>query len=158
MPKKRSWTIQELTQAVALSKSNRQVLFKIGLRTAGGNYEQLNKYIRENNLDTSHFHGQAWNKGRRGLGKPLRALSDIVVKNSDYQSYKLKMRLIKTGLKKNLCEHCGWSEKTKDGYTPLELDHINGDRHDNRLENLRVLCPNCHSLTPTYRGRGKRKL
>ncbi|MGB4076287.1 MAG: HNH endonuclease [Minisyncoccia bacterium] len=38
---------------------------------------------------------------------------------------------------------------------PVELDHVNGDRHDNRIENLRILCPNCHSLKPTHRGRNK---
>ncbi|MEX2398487.1 MAG: HNH endonuclease [Candidatus Saccharimonadales bacterium] len=51
------------------------------------------------------------------------------------------------------CELCGWDKRSIDGRTPVELDHINGDRYDNRLENLRVLCPNCHSLQPTHRGR-----
>lgn len=157
MPKKRSWTIEQLEIAVASSKSRRQVLFKLGLREAGGNYDQLRKYMEEYKLDTSHFTGQAWNRGMKGIGKPIWQLSEILVKGSYFQTYKLKLRLLAAGLKSNYCEHCGWAEKTIDGYTPLELDHINGDRHDNRIENLRILCPNCHSLTPTYRGRGKRK-
>lgn len=157
MPKKRSWTIEQLKDAVATSKSRRQVLFKLRLREAGGNYDQLKKYLSEYQLDASHFTGMAWNKGLKGIGKPLIPLSKILIKNSYFQSYKLKLRLIATGLKSNFCEHCGWAERTIDGYIPLELDHINGDRHDNRIENLRILCPNCHSLTPTYRGRGKRK-
>lgn len=157
MPKKRSWTIEELRNAVATSKSRRQVLFKLNLREAGGNYDQLRKYIEEHQLDTSHFTGMAWNKGMTGIGKPQKRLEEILVKNSYFQSYKLKLRLIAENMKPKYCEHCGWAEKTSDGYTPLELDHINGDRHDNRIENLRILCPNCHSLTPTYRGRGKRK-
>lgn len=157
MAKQRSWTIEQLQEAVSTSTSRRQVLFKLGLREAGGNYDQLKKYINEYKLDTAHFTGMAWNKGMKGVGKPLRSFSEILVEHSYFQSYKLKLRLIAAGLKPGYCEHCGWAEETIDGYIPLELDHINGDRHDNRIENLRVLCPNCHSLTPTYRGRGKRK-
>ncbi len=55
-------------------------------------------------------------------------------------------------LKKPECEECGWAKRSEDGRIPLELDHINGDSHDNRLENLRILCPNCRSLEPTHRG------
>lgn len=157
MAKKRSWTIDQLKNAVADSKSLRQVLIKLGLREAGGNYDQLKKYIDELDLNIDHFYGQAWNKGRKWKGRYIIPLSEILVENSYFQSYKLKLRLIAAGLKPNQCEQCGWAKQTAQGYTPVELDHINGNRHDNRLENLRILCPNCHSLTDTYRGRGKRK-
>ncbi len=157
MPNKRSWTIEQLNNAVANSTSYRQVLSKLHLREAGGNYDQLKRYINELSLNISHFKGKAWNKGLSGLSKPRLTISEILIKDSTFQSYKLKIRLLNAGLKSNICEHCSWAEKTSDGYIPLELDHINGDRHDNRIENLRILCPNCHSLTPTYRGRGKRK-
>ena len=153
MPKRRTWSLQQLKNAVRDSKSRRQVLIKLGLREAGGNYDQLRKYLQELKLDISHFHGQAWNKGRFGLGVPHIPLEKILVRNSTYQSFKLKSRLFKAGLKKQCCEECGWAEIADGGYLPLELDHINGNRHDNRLENLRVLCPNCHSLKPTHRGR-----
>ena len=69
----------------------------------------------------------------------------------------LKKRLFLANLKPKNCEICGWAKVTEDGYLPLELDHINGNSKDNRLENLRVLCPNCHSLKPTHRGRNIRK-
>ncbi len=158
MPRKRSWTIKQLTKAVATSKSYRAILVKLKLRPTGGNYDQIKRYINESDLNFSHYTGMAWNKGMRGIGKPIKPLSEILIQNNYYQSYKLKRRLIGAGLKFSKCELCGWSQKTIDGYVPVELDHINGDRHDNRIENLRILCPNCHSLTPTYRGRGKRKL
>ena len=158
MPRKRTWTLEQLKEAVKTSLSYRQVLFKLKLREAGGNYEQLKKYVREYKLDESHFTGRTWNKGLRGIGKPLYSLEQVMVKDSLYQSYMLRNRLFSEGLKKIGCEECGWATKSEDGRIPLELDHINGDRHDNRLENLRILCPNCHSLKPTHRGRNRSKL
>ncbi|MEK9194253.1 MAG: HNH endonuclease [Patescibacteria group bacterium] len=157
MPKKRSWTEKELKDAVKNSKSLRQVLKKLNLREAGGNYDQVKKYIKEYDLDSGHFTGKAWNRGMRGIGRPRLSLDAILVKGSAFQSFKLKSRLFKAGLKPQYCEQCNWAERTYDGYLPLELDHINGNRHDNRLNNLRVLCPNCHSLTDNHRGRGGRK-
>lgn len=157
MPKKRLWTIEQLEKAVRDSTSYRQVLKKVGLREAGGNYFQLRKYIKELKLDISHFKGRGWNKGLRFPFKPKVPLEKILVQNSYFQSYKLKNRLIKEGLKPPHCEICGWAERSPDGRLPLELDHLNGDVHDNRLENLRILCPNCHSLQPHYRGRNRRK-
>ncbi len=128
---------------------------KIGLIEAGGNYDQVRKYAKELGLDISHFKGKAWNKGLRGRLMPLIPTSQILVKGSSFQSYKLKKRLFAEGLKQKQCEECGWAKIAAGGYLPLELDHINGDRHDNRLVNLRVLCPNCHSLKPTHRGRNR---
>jgi len=150
--RKRSWTIEQLKEAINNSTSFRQVLQKLGLREAGGNYFQLQKYTKELKIDTSHFKGRAWNKGLHLGFKPKIPLERIFIQNSNFQSYKLKNRLIREGLKPAYCEECGWAEKSKDGRLPLELDHINGDVHDNRLENLRILCPNCHSLKLTHRG------
>lgn len=157
MGKKRTWTAEQLKSAVQNSTSYRQVLGKLNLREAGGNYDQLKKYTRELKLDTAHFTGKAWNKGMRGIGQPFIPLEKILVKGSMYQSFKLKSRLFKQGLKNPQCEICSWAKIADDGRLPLELDHINGDRHDNRLINLRILCPNCHSLQATHRGRNRSK-
>ena len=64
--------------AVKISTSHRQVLKKLGLRTAGGNYEQIKKYIKEYKLNTKHFKGKAWNRGLRGIGKPIISLTEIL--------------------------------------------------------------------------------
>ena len=149
----RSWTKEQLEEAIKNSFSYAGTLRKLNLREAGGNYDQVKKYIFEYGFSISHFRGRGWNLGMKGMGKPRVALEHILVKGSEFQSFKLKKRLFKAGLKLEQCEKCSWAEKTFDGYLPLELDHINGDRHDNRLENLQVLCPNCHSLQPTHRGR-----
>jgi 5-methylcytosine-specific restriction endonuclease McrA len=155
--RKRKWDTDQLQKAVLVSTSYRQVIEKLKLIPAGGNYDQIKKYIKELDLDTKHFKGKGWSKGIFGLGKPHRSLESILVKNSDFQSFKLKNRLFKENLKIPKCEECGWNKKSLDGYLPLELDHINGDRHDNRIGNLRILCPNCHSLKPTHRGKNRKK-
>jgi hypothetical protein len=155
--RKRSWTKEQLIIAAKKSTSIRQVLMKLGLQLAGGNYSQENKYLKEFKIDIKHFTGQAWNKGRRGYGINRIPLEAILVKGSNFQSFKLKKRLFKDKLKIPKCEECGWAKISSDGRIPLELDHINGDSSDNRIINLRILCPNCHSLKPTHRGRNRKK-
>lgn len=152
---RRSWTEKDLRDAAKSSRSLRQIIKKIGLVPAGGNYAQVKKYLKEYNIETSHLKGKGWSKGLTGVGTYRKSLEEIMVKDSSYQSYKLKKRLFKTGIKEPECEKCGWAEKSPDGRLPLELDHINGNSRDNRLENLQILCPNCHSLQPTHRGRNQ---
>jgi 5-methylcytosine-specific restriction endonuclease McrA len=153
----RKWTSDDLKKAVNSSKSIRQTISKLGLIEAGGNYVQVKKYIELYKINTDHFNDQPWNKGLKIFKKPVISLEDILKKNSDFQSFKLKKRLYQAGLKKPECEECGWKKIAEDGRMPLELDHVNGDHKDNRLCNLRILCPNCHSLKSTHRGRNRRK-
>lgn len=158
MPKKRSWTDEQLVTAVAESKSIRNVLIVLGLIPAGGNYAQVKLAIERLGIDTSHFTGMGWNVGLKFVPRKSMPLAELLVVGSRVQSYKLKRRLYEDNLKQPQCELCGWAKMSIDGRIPLELDHINGDHSDNRLENLRILCPNCHSLQPTHRGRNKGKI
>jgi hypothetical protein len=155
--RKRSWSWEQLECAVRDSTTMRQVLTRLNLRPAGGNYGQLRKYIRMAGLDTAHFTGQGWSRGKMCPRPPLRSLAEIMTEDSDYQSHSLKLRLFAANLKPRHCEECGWATMSEEGYLPLELDHINGNSRDNRLENLRVLCPNCHSLKPTHRARNLKR-
>jgi 5-methylcytosine-specific restriction endonuclease McrA len=156
MPRIRSWTDEQLILAVAESRSYRMVLIKLNLIPAGGNYEQIKRRITKLTLSTDHFTGIGWNVGLQFRPVPPQPLEKLLVKNGTAQSFLLKKRLFFEGMKTPVCELCGWHKMSEDGRVSVELDHINGDHHDNRLENLRILCPNCHSLQPTHRGRNKR--
>lgn len=155
--KTKTWTKEQLKKAAEKSRSIRQVLSLLNLKEAGGNYAQIKKYLQLYKINTEHFKGKGWNKGLKGFLRPRISLDEILTVNNNFQSYKLKNRLFSAKLKIPECEECGWAEKSNDGRIPLELDHINGDSRDNRLNNLRILCPNCHSLKPTHRGRNRKK-
>jgi hypothetical protein len=145
-----------LREAVAQESNIADVLRRLKLVPRGGNYEILRRRIRALGLDTSHFRKSGW---RRGVTTPVVApkpLSEILVAGRPCSSNGLKRRLIREGLKESRCENC-LRETWNGGSIPLELDHCNGVRDDNRLENLRLLCPNCHAGTPNYRGRNIRK-
>ncbi|MDO7854721.1 hypothetical protein [Hymenobacter convexus] len=152
-------TDDEFRQAVAESPSVAQVLGRIGLVPAGGNYKTVHARIAKLGLDTSHFTGAAWNQGERYrmLGKPF-SWDNILVENSPYTSTaRLRNRLIAHGLKLSKCERCGLSEWLAQPI-PLELLHANGINNDHRLANLQLLCPNCHALTENYRGKNQNRI
>jgi Zn finger protein HypA/HybF involved in hydrogenase expression len=123
----------------------------LGLKPCGGNYRQMHKAIIEFQIDVSHFTGQGWNVGLKFRPKATKPLEEILVKDSNYQSFKLKNRLFNEGVKERRCECCG-NDEWLGQPIPLELHHIDGDNTNNELENLQILCPNCHAMTTTYRG------
>lgn len=130
-------------------KSKHDMLGKLSLPTTGSyGYRTLNYFIDLYEIDISHFGGREIG----GLSNAI-LLDDILAgKHPSYGSAKLRERLIKGGLLANKCHECGiieWRGKP----APLELDHINGKSWDHNLENLRILCRNCHGLTDTFCGR-----
>ena len=143
---------KDLREAVRNSTSMRQTLDKLCVSPFGGNYDVLRKALYHFAIDTSHFRGQAWKKGKSL--PPKTSTEDYLSNKLPIQSYKLKRRLIKEGYFQHLCSKCG-NTKWLNEPIPLELDHVNGDKKDNRLENLRLLCPNCHAFTPTYRSKNR---
>lgn len=127
---------ERLRKAVAEATSIAKVCRLLGLADKGGNYRTLKHHITRLNLDVSHHTGSGWN--RDNYSSPT--------SSSNKDTW--KKHLIRTN--GHRCEHCGlttWQGRP----IPLELDHINGKNNDNRLENLRILCCNCHALTPTWR-------
>jgi len=131
-------------------------LLKLGLIPAGGNYDKIKRRIKDLQLETGHFTGMGWSIGLKYTRNNTPPVEELLVEYSEAQSFKLKRKLFARGLKTARCELCGWAERSIDGRIPVELDHINGNKHDNRIENLRILCPNCHSLQMTHRGKNKR--
>jgi len=137
--------------------SLRAVLQRLGLHPTGANYKTVQMTIARLGLDTRHFLGRGHLRGKsHGWARRL-PLDVILVANSGYMSmWNLKRRLITGGLMESKCSECGLTE-WRGGRLGLVLDHINGDARDHRLENLRLLCPNCNSQTPTFAGRNRRR-
>jgi hypothetical protein len=148
--KLRKYTEQQLSEAIKKSTSLAQTLSILGVAPYGGNYHVLRRAIKHFDLDTSHFTGQLWNKGKT-IG-PKQPLQKYLNNELQISSCKLKGRLLSEGLLERRCSECR-NSKWLNVPIPLELHHVNGNRTDNRLDNLRLLCPNCHALTPTYRGK-----
>ena len=147
-------TKAEYESAVKNSSSIAAMCRYLGLKPSGGNYRLMHNVIEIYRLDTSHFTGQGWNTNLKFKPFEAKPIKEILVSNSNYQSFKLKRRLLNEGLKEYKCEQCGLSE-WQHNPIPLELHHINGNNRDNRLSNLQLLCPNCHALTDCYRGKNK---
>lgn len=122
---------------------------KLGLITTKGNRDTIKKYIYKYKLDISHF---TYSK-RSTNDFSKKELKDILVSNSSFSTKQLKKRLYEKGIKKPICELCGQDEIWNGMKITLILDHINGINNDNRLENLRIICPNCDSGLPTFSGR-----
>lgn len=154
--KKINYSDEDFKKAVSSSKSYAEVCRNIGLSDKGGNIKTVRTKIQEMKLDTQHFTGQRWNKGLKGGEHPSikrKELSEILVKDSGWGSSSLKRRLFSEGVKDQKCEICGQSNEWMGKPLSLQLHHINGNHRDNRLENLMILCPNCHTQTDNYSGR-----
>lgn len=149
-----NYTIEDVKTAVENSKSKAGVLRLLGLRPVGGNYKTIDRIINENNIDTSHFTGQGWNVGLQFRPQKEFDNKDIFIENSKYKSsWRLRRKYMEI---KNIdkCEMCGTKEWLGKPLS-LEIHHKNGVNTDNRIENLILLCPNCHSCTDNYRGKAK---
>ena len=142
------YTIEDLENAVKRSKSWKEVCESLGLKGGGGSQSNLKKLSENNKIDYSHFNKLGWNF--YGNSKNEIPINEALVKNSQCYQGSVKAKVLKYKLIDYVCDDCGlegiWNGKD----ITLHLDHINGTPSDNRIENLRFLCPNCHSQTPTY--------
>jgi hypothetical protein len=138
----RNYNNEDLTKAVKNNVSLAGVLRDLGLRIAGGNYDHLRMNIAKLDLDVSHFTGKVWSKGQTlkdwSLYKKDAGRKKVLIQERGYQ-----------------CEDCKLTE-WKNLPIVLELHHIDGNRLDNRKENLQLLCCNCHSVTENWRAKNIR--
>ena len=147
-------TKEQMEYILSSSKSMREVILKFNLSPNGsGGYRNVKKRITDLGIDIPkyNYHGDGVNR---------RKLKDceIYTKHSTYSRQSLKRRIIKDNLLEYKCTECGNNGQHNGKLLSLHLDHINGINDDNRLDNLRFLCPNCHSQTETYSGKSNKKL
>ena len=143
----RRWTDEQLVAAIRESKTKSEALRKLGLAVRPGNYRTIEAHIRRLGLDCSHMSGMA-----HGSSVPVNEIPIelLLVEHSPIGSSHFKKKLLKGGLIENKCAECKCDPVWRGVKLVLVLDHINGVHDDNRLENLRFLCPNCNSQQPTF--------
>lgn len=148
IPKWRTFSDEELKEIVSSSFSSREVARKLGYEcNGGGTMQSLKKMYEELSLDTSHFTKQAWNKGNYDYDS---------FTTGSYKKRGASTRKPLTAMRGNVCECCGITEWLGQPIN-LEVHHLDGDRTNNSLENLQLLCPNCHSYTPTFARVGEKR-
>lgn len=148
------WTKEVLQAAVASSTTMCEVLRRLGLEVVGGQHTHISRRVKALGIDTSHFSAppRAGDVRRRRPEELLVDQSQNLARRIPGE--RLKRAMIALGAAER-CALCGTGRTWRERPLPLEVDHIDGNWRNNRPENLRFLCPNCHSTTDTYRGRGK---
>jgi hypothetical protein len=144
------YTQDEAAAAVAQARSYSEALRLLGIRPAGGNHRTLKAAVARWQIPTGHFDPNA---GRRAGARQPVPLDQILVEHSSFSRSHLKERLYKAGLKQPRCELCGQGPSWRGREMALVLDHVNGVGDDNRLENLRIVCPNCAATLDTHCGK-----
>jgi hypothetical protein len=138
--------------AIAASLSYAEALRRLGMCPSGAARVILRKYAEDVwRIPTDHFDRYAGLRHAH-VAKPL---DEILVEHSTYSRGHLKRRLLAEGLKKPVCELCSQGEEWMGRPMSLVLDHVNGIRDDHRLENLRIVCPNCNATLDTHCGRNR---
>lgn len=141
-----SFSKVELLDLLNQSESFADFIRKIGYAHSSGSYKSVKKFLDLNGIDYSHLVNKRWSSSKKEN-------DEVFVENSSYDRKGIKRRLINEQLIPYYCSICNNKGEWNGIQLSLQLDHINGINNDNRLSNLRFLCPNCHSQTDTYAGK-----
>ena len=159
--KNRKYTKEMLQPLVKKVESYRQLILSLNLSYCGGNYSHIKNVVESFDIDTSHFKGQSIHKGKpSGRARTKEEFTnDILIEDSkvNWRSSSIKQSLLKFGFKEDICEVCGQDNTWNGKPITLQLDHIDGNNRNNNLDNLRIICPNCHTQTETYAGKKTKK-
>jgi len=142
------YDVDKLKDIVKDSYSFAEVCRKLNKSKSGDGYKVLKRVIENNSIDISHF--DPWKNNIINKKNKEKPISFYLIENSNICSSHLKEKLYKNGLKDRICEQCDQGEDWRGKKMALILDHINGISNDNRLENLRILCPNCNATLETH--------
>jgi hypothetical protein len=156
MPRPLPFNEAQARDAIGRARCWTEALALLGYRNAGGNAGTVKKYAARWGISIDHFDPRAVMLEALARGRQNRngiPLDEILVKHSTYSRGRLKNRLFEAGLKRRKCELCGQGERWRGRVMSLILDHINGVPDDNRLQNLRIVCPNCAATFDTHCGR-----
>jgi len=162
MAKLTKLSIEEVKTIVANSYSAAEACKKIGLANKSGSTTRFKKFVVENEIEHSHWTGQLWSKGKTSLeDKRIKSTGntyeEVFCENSLANPTYVKSLIIKKNLLPYECSICQIQPIWNGKELKLQMDHINGIRNDHRLENLRMVCPNCHSQTETFGSKNKKK-
>lgn len=153
----KNYTKEWLEELCSDSFSYAEVLRKAGRNQGGGTQATLRKKIIEFGIDISHFTGQRWqdspNQKNNCVNREKYNLEEIFIKNSSVSQKVLRGYIRRHNLLPYKCQNCGCDGHWQDGIISLEIHHIDGDSKNNEIINLCYLCPNCHALTDTYKGK-----
>jgi Zn finger protein HypA/HybF involved in hydrogenase expression len=149
--------IEELQELFDKCRSVTEILKILGFKPYNGNHRTLNERVRIENIDLTKFeeNKKNWKTNHlKSMRSNAKSFDEIFCENSKYTSFQqIKKKLIELNIKDYKCQECGNNGIHNNRQLNLQLDHINGVSNDNRIDNLRFLCPNCHSQTDTFAGR-----